>query len=146
MREADGRREGRLLVNVRGFDGELEMSWSPEDQDQDEDKGRASELQIGTFPAGSDAFDIDDASISGDELNVDVRYGGGCEDHEFELFWDGRILETNPPRARLRLFHDANGDICEAIKRETLVFDVSAFGGGPLRVRLSGFDGELDLE
>ncbi len=84
---------------------------------------------VSRLPADKDGFDIEGVRVSGRTLSVDVRYGGGCEDHEFELYWDGRLLETSPAQARLRIVHDANGDACEALRSETLTFDVSALAG-----------------
>jgi hypothetical protein len=75
-----------------------------------------------------------------------VKYKGGCEEHDYRLFWDGLIIETFPGSVDLVLFHDGNGDTCTTTKFERVVFDIGALGDGPLRVFIDGFDEILDLE
>ena len=71
-----------------------------------------------------DSFTLHDASIEGDELTLDVRYGGGCREHGFKLYMQPVFAESNPVRANLYLSHNANGDDCEALISESLTFDV----------------------
>lgn len=139
IREAHGGEEGRIILSLDGAEDELELVWPTEGSE-------TPEVQVGEPPRESDGLTIQDASIDGERLTIQVRYSGGCEDHEFGLFWDGLIIETLPGSVDLVLFHDANNDLCEALKGETLVFDLSPLGGGPLRVHLDGFDDVLDLE
>ncbi|NLE49128.1 MAG: hypothetical protein GX614_12065 [Sandaracinaceae bacterium] len=73
----------------------------------------------------TDPFRLDAAKIVGDELHVDVGYGGGCKAHEFTLCWDGSFAESHPVQARLSLHHEANGDGCDAYISETRSFDLS---------------------
>lgn len=74
--------------------------------------------------------------MSGDTLRVAVGHGGGCEAHEYVLCWPTQdVSASDPPVVALSLFHDANGDMCEAYLSEVLEFDLS-----PLRTEhgLSG--------
>ena len=77
--------------------------------------------------SGGDPYDIDAATIDGDMLLVTVSYGGGCKKHEFTLDIDGGFLESNPVQARVRLLHDANGDLCAAYITEERQFDLTPF-------------------
>ena len=72
-----------------------------------------------------DAFQIEDISIAGDVLMVGVSYSGGCETHEWQICWDGTTQDISPPEVSLQLGHNSNGDSCEAIRTETLEFDIS---------------------
>ena len=65
-----------------------------------------------------------------DTLALRVQYSGGCEEHEFELVAEDSFMESSPVQAGVRLFHDGNGDMCEALPTETIRFDLT-----PLRER-----------
>ncbi len=77
-----------------------------------------------------DPFSTLDASVSpgGDVLRVQVRYGGGCTSHEFQLVaWEGWV-EAEPVQVRVFLSHDSFGDPCRALITEDRRFDL-----GPLK-------------
>ena len=89
------------------------------------------------------------ASIEGDILSVTVAYSGGCEAHDFVLCWPAEAFsEGVPVGAGLELWHDANGDVCEAAFVETFAFDLtplaeaysSAYGSttGEIGVTIAG--------
>jgi hypothetical protein len=79
------------------------------------------------------------ARITGDRLEVDVTYGGGCREHRFALTHDGTFAESYPVQTGLTLFHDADGDACRALLNRTLEFNLAplraayraAYGEGP---------------
>jgi hypothetical protein len=74
-----------------------------------------------------DPFTLQNASLEGCLLTVDVSYGGGCEEHEFELFMSPSVFgESFPAQANLWLKHNANGDICRAVVSDKLEFDITA--------------------
>ena len=77
-------------------------------------------------PAPSDPATVTDARISGDELSLDVEFGGGCSEHAFALHTNAAFLESLPVQTHVSLLHDANGDMCRALLRRTLTFDLSA--------------------
>lgn len=142
LREAHGGESGQVLLRVDDFSGEAPLyEWAP----GTEPSGNA--LQIGTPPGPSDAVEIEDARVEGSELVIDVAYGGGCEEHEFALFWDGSVFETFPLQVDLELYHDANNDFCESFRFETLRFDISALAlGEPVNINLSGFGPRIPFE
>lgn len=72
-----------------------------------------------------DPVDIDAVTIDGDEITVDVAYSGGCNDHDFQLCWDGGWIKTSPMKVGLGLVHDANGDACRVWIEESLTFDLT---------------------
>ncbi len=72
----------------------------------------------------SDPYQIDEVRISDDQkLLVDVSYAGGCEEHIFKIGWPDVITAIYPPNFSVVLYHDFNGDTCEAYITETLEFD-----------------------
>ncbi len=83
-------------------------------------------LKIGSPASIGDYFYIESAKIIKDTLQIEVSASGGCEEHLFDLYWDGSFLESYPVQTKLTLTHDSQGDICEAIIRKTLVFDLSS--------------------
>jgi len=58
-------------------------------------------------------------SLKGLALTVDVRYGGGCETHEFTTRAMPRTSD-GPTRQPIVLHHDAHNDTCRALKYEHL--------------------------
>ena len=68
--------------------------------------------------------------MNGDNLEIEVSYAGGCEDHVFDLSWSGTYLKSHPAQVVLDLRHNAHGDMCEAYITETVVIDVSELKQG----------------
>lgn len=55
------------------------------------------------------------ASIEEDTIAIPVGFGGGCKEHELVVCWpDQALAESDPPQARLEVWHDGHGDRCEA--------------------------------
>lgn len=96
-----------------------------------------------------DPLTILTAVVDGDSIDLRVRYGGGCVEHDFRLLAGRAIMESEPPQADIRLSHDAHGDLCRALITRDLRFDLvplkTYFQGdratpGPLLLRLRGWD------
>lgn len=96
------------------------------------EKSSALALEEGVPPTKGDRFYIQEAQIvdgiAGEVLVVNLEYGGGCREHIFRAFWDGSFIKTNPPGIDVKLWHDAQGDPCRAIKPKQLVIDLSQVG------------------
>jgi hypothetical protein len=73
-----------------------------------------------------DSYTIDTAFIFGDFLKVNVSYGGGCEDHIFNLVHEFLFCGTPPVHVPLYLTHNSNNDNCEAALVQELCFDISS--------------------
>ncbi len=84
-------------------------------------------LIISNDPKVGDLYSIENIEVVNQDLVIDFSYSGGCEEHEFDLYWDGSYLKSNPVQAQFVLSHNANGDSCKAIKYETLRFDIYPF-------------------
>ncbi|MEP2025532.1 hypothetical protein [Reichenbachiella sp.] len=91
--------------------------------DQDSFDQAWSSLQ--TSAPDSDPFDLVDLRNDSTLLIIDVAYGGGCEQHTFELIWPEVITMIYPPRYTVILNHDAHDDNCEAYLSSTLYFDLN---------------------
>lgn len=72
-----------------------------------------------------DSTDLANAAISGDTLTIEASYSGGCELHDFAVCWDQSFAESAPVQVWLEIWHDANGDACEAYETQTLSFDLT---------------------
>lgn len=72
----------------------------------------------------NDFFSIENVSITCNLLEIEVTYGGGCKTHEFMLYVDSVVIDSDPPILNFTLLHNANGDACKAIVTETLVFNI----------------------
>jgi hypothetical protein len=81
------------------------------------------------------------ATIEDDCLVLVVTYGGGCAEHDFELYWDGQQSLSLPGQITLQLGHDSHRDGCEALLSETLSFDLSeALSGTAIDVVIQAAD------
>ena len=74
-----------------------------------------------------DPYWIDPSATSLEEgiLRVAVESSGGCREHCYILRFGG--YDANASLATFYLHHDANGDMCEAIVRRDLTFDLGDF-------------------
>ena len=101
-----------------------------DDADESGDPGAGSgdtvpEAFSDCHASDGDATELGEAAISGDTLTIGASYGGGCEAHDFQVCWDQSFMESEPVQVRLEVWHDANGDSCEAYLSETLQFDLA---------------------
>ena len=103
----------------------------------------------GCSSAAGDAFELVEASISGDRLATVVAYSGGCAEHDFTLCWPEPVfLESDPVQVNLEILHDGHGDACEAYPSESRDFDLAPLaaawraaygaGSGELTIHLHG--------
>jgi len=93
----------------------------------------------------ADAASIAESRIQQDLIRFLVKYGGGCTSHDFALLgWSG-FSKSKPAQAEVFLSHDAQGDQCDGLIREDLVFNLlplkeaykRAFNdNGPLLLRI----------
>ena len=75
--------------------------------------------------AASDAFRLLEVSVSGDQLEIEVEYGGGCREHLFEIIADpNAFLESDPVQANIYMTHESNNDLCRALVRKKLTFSL----------------------
>ena len=98
-------------------------------------------------PDKNDAFEVKAVSLDGDILTVLVEYSGGCEDHEFNLKFNGAIMKSLPPQANLFLEHKANGDSCRALIRQELKFNISSvYQGEGIILHLNNYDQRIEYK
>ncbi|NLJ01524.1 MAG: hypothetical protein GX371_10305 [Bacteroidales bacterium] len=74
----------------------------------------------------SKPFEIDQVNREGDLLHIGVSFPAGCNDNEFEVIWDGLIMESSPPQTRI--FIKRNAKDCtpsDEIKQLTLTVDLN---------------------
>lgn len=70
-----------------------------------------------------DPFRLDTAYVENDWLMMKVSYGGGCREHDFNL-WKLPPNALDPPPVELALSHNANKDMCDAYITRWLVFSL----------------------
>ena len=118
-------------------------------------KGQFYVLPRSKTPKTSADFQLNKASITEDQLDLQVSYGGGCEDHIFSVYWDGNFDEAEGVTSiSLIINHIDNNDGCEAYITETVSFDLTkvkeAFliahptKPGQVTLKLSGQGKQLD--
>ena len=89
-----------------------------------------------TAPEKNDPFTVKSASIKGDVLSLKVSYSGGCNDHEFKAITNRTYMKSMPPKLGITIEHNANGDMCKALKTETLTFNLVPIGNVVLKTPL----------
>jgi hypothetical protein len=85
-----------------------------------------SDMYQGNGPdmLSADPFEILGGEIIGDCLEIRVSFGGGCREHEFTLYYKD-LPQMSEYSGSLLLVHDASGDLCEVLTRESLYFDLT---------------------
>jgi hypothetical protein len=83
-------------------------------------------VNFGTNPElwPGDAFQIQDAVVSGHALQVTLSYGGGCRTHDVKLVAWGGWMESNPVQVRLFISHEDFDDPCDAWITRVFTFDL----------------------
>jgi hypothetical protein len=71
-----------------------------------------------------DARVIQGAEMRGEQVRVDLSYGGGCSVHHFNLVVGGGWMESNPVQVNAIVSHDAHNDNCDALLFRTVHFDL----------------------
>ncbi|WP_422079459.1 hypothetical protein [Ulvibacterium sp.] len=76
-------------------------------------------------------FTIVGIERSGTLLRVDVSYGGGCQNHYFDVVWDGIVQEIFPCKTGLIISHrkDNNDFGCNRVITDTLEIDLAELFG-----------------
>ena len=74
---------------------------------------------------GVDAYVLNSAAVVGDQLELNVSYGGGCRDHVFTLVAASAFQGASPVALKVALAHDADNDPCEAFLTEEYHFDLT---------------------
>lgn len=109
-------------------------------------------LDLWAFDTGTESLSID-----GDTLSVVVGFGGGCEEHIFEICWpDLSFMESDPVQVNLEIWHGGTPDMCEAYFSEVLEFDLTplqeswkdGYGEGPgtITIHLMGESVDYSFE
>jgi len=103
-----------------------------------------------------DDYDLDSAWIDSDSLTVQVRHGGGCRAHYYQLFMNpDSLAQSSPLQADLYLRHYNNADACLAYLLKRPVFDIDAIkvayflmddglDSGSVRLNIHGYTDEPD--
>ena len=73
----------------------------------------------------ADIFDIVSAEMVDDCLKLMVSYSGGCEIHEFLLYVEP-LPAFDEIHGMLSLAHYGHGDVCNALVRDTVSFDLTS--------------------
>lgn len=92
-------------------------------------KNMVCSLAVLFFSVSSLAAEVQEARVNSETgiIEVDVSYGGGCQEHSFQLEI-GMCLESHPVQCFAELKHNSNGDTCEAYLGQTLEFSMADYG------------------
>lgn len=73
-----------------------------------------------------DGLSVGPIQLTGDLLEAELSYSGGCANHEIDLVAFGGWLESAPVQVNLFFSHEDNDDPCDAFPTETRRFDLRA--------------------
>ena len=73
--------------------------------------------------ASRDPVTINNIRLTNDLLEINVSYGGGCEEHVFKLIASS-FMESNPVQVNIVLSHEDNDDSCDMWIIETYIFNL----------------------
>lgn len=78
-----------------------------------------------SFVSKESGITVDSLTISGNILNVYLKYGGGCAQHDIDVVWNKVAMKSMPPQLPLGFRHDAHGDACKKLVTEMRPFDLT---------------------
>lgn len=104
---------------------------------------------IGRVDQASDPLSISDVRVKGNKLLIDVTYGGGCQEHQFQVIGSAMISKSLPPVRSIQLVHTSNDDMCKMNVMKTLEIDISEFAykkenGSEIYLTLSGWSQQIE--
>ncbi len=104
---------------------------------------------IGRVDQASDPLSISDVRVKGNKLLIDVTYGGGCEEHQFQVIGSPMISKSLPPIRSIQLVHAANGDKCKMNVIKTLEVDLKELAykqeaGSKIYLTLGGWNQQIE--
>ena len=76
----------------------------------------------------SASVNIETLDLHENTLYLNISYSGGCEDHEFILLGLKELSQEDPPKRKVQLYHNNNGDNCRELITQKLKLDISKFG------------------
>lgn len=88
-------------------------------------KEQYPQATIGEFKSGNSPYSIKSVALRNKILEIEVSYGGGCAEHQFELIAKKELSTTNPATREIQLFHAANDDKCKKLIQEKQAFAIS---------------------
>jgi hypothetical protein len=77
--------------------------------------------------SSSDDFSIRKVTREKGKLTIDVSYSGGCQEHDFEVVWDGVVNLSNPRIVNLMLKQNSHDDTCEALVEDKIEIDLKSY-------------------
>ena len=103
--------------------------------------------ELGDINQVSDSISILSAAITGNTINLEVSYSGGCQPHKFLLIGSPMIAKSLPPIRSVVLVHQANNDMCKKQIIETLSFDIREFAytqnESEILLSIKGYDNRI---
>jgi len=73
-----------------------------------------------------DPFDLAELEMQADTLSIRLFYSGGCNEHDFDLYWSPpTFMESEPVQVNLIIRHEDYDDACEAYLSRWLKFDLT---------------------
>lgn len=94
--------------------------------------------------AKNDPCTIESVTLKQDILEITVSYSGGCQQHNFDLVFNGMYKKSLPVKATIFLVHENKGDNCRSIVTQKLAFNIRSIRNpagksGEVHITLDGW-------
>jgi len=92
-------------------------------------------------------YHINSFSVSDDVLTIELRYKGGCGQHDFSLYSNNMLKKSLPPQIDVYLEHQKENETCKEEITQTFKYDISAIkkpGNPVIILNLNSADNKLE--
>ncbi|MBI2257740.1 MAG: hypothetical protein HYU67_02450 [Flavobacteriia bacterium] len=107
------------------FSCSISQKEKPQLETKENDKIIYPEAELSDEKSESAPFNIINTNISGNYMEFEVEYSGGCKEHDFKLIGEKNITKTQPPKRKITLIHNTFDDRCKSIVRKKIKFSIS---------------------
>ena len=81
--------------------------------------------KIGRSATISNPIQIMSVKLSANLLTLDIKYTGGCIEHDFQMIGSASIAKSMPPIRFIELIDTTTNDDCKKVTFETITIDIS---------------------
>lgn len=116
-----------LLITSCKLEKEVSTSTSPKIEKVKSPRSLAITAVLGEKdPVNSENFVVNELSIEGNKMIIEISYIGGCAEHSFKIIGLPIPAASLQPIRTVQLVHISNNDQCKEDKKVTLEVDITA--------------------
>ncbi len=101
-------------------------------------------------PSSAADYTVNSTELKDSTLTINVTYKGGCNGYHFQLFNNGNMMKSLPPKTSVFLIHQAEKENCVKLRTVSLKFNISTLKKmnprGIVMVKLDGQESYMELK